>query len=77
MQEDGMVQNNSIDTNGHKPQFQNINQGTVAVESSRAIAEVQGKLVIAKNFPRNYTASYTKAIEACQRKPFAEKAFYS
>ena len=56
MQEDGMVQNNSIDTNGHKPQFQNINQGTVAVESSRAIAEVQGKLVIAKNFPRNYTA---------------------
>lgn len=77
MQEDGMVQNNSIDTNGHKPQFQNINQGTVAVESSRAIAEVQGKLVIAKNFPRNYTASYAKAIEACQRKPFAEKAFYS
>ena len=28
--------------------FENINQGTVAVESSRAIAEAQGKLVIAK-----------------------------
>lgn len=31
----------------------NINQGTVAIEASRAIAEAQGKLVIAKRFPRN------------------------
>lgn len=57
--------------------FDKINQGTVAVESSRAIAEAQGKLIMAKRFPRNYTDSYTKAMEACQRKGFAEKAFFS
>ena len=57
--------------------FNNINQGVVAVESSRAIAEAQGKLMIAKSFPRNYTSAYAQAIEACKRKSFAEKAFYS
>lgn len=55
----------------------NINQGTVAVEASRAIAEAQGKLVIAKNFPRNEVASYARVVQACQRKGIAEKAFYS
>ena len=57
--------------------FNAINQGTVAVEASRAITEAQGKLLLAKQFPRNYTTCYTKAIEACQRKSFAEKAFFS
>lgn len=57
--------------------FDKINQGTIAVESSRAIAEAQGKLIMAKKFPRNYTYAYSKAIEACQRKGFAEKAFFS
>ena len=57
--------------------FNNINQGTVAVEASRAITEAQGKLLLAKQFPRNYTSCYTSAIEACQRKGFAEKAFFS
>ena len=61
----------------YNPNFEKINQGTVAVESSRAIAEAQGKLLMAKRFPRNYTESYAKAIEACQRKGFAEKAFFS
>ena len=57
--------------------FNNINQGTVAVEASRAVTEAQGKLLLAKQFPRNYTSCYTSAIEACQRKGFAEKAFFS
>lgn len=57
--------------------FGNINQGTVAIEASRAIAEAQGKLMIAKSFPRNYTSAFANAIEACQRLSFAEKAFYS
>lgn len=54
-----------------------INQGTVLIESSRAIAEAQGKLVIAKRFPRNEIEAYTKAIEACRRPAMAAKAFYS
>lgn len=57
--------------------LENINQGTVAIEASRAIAEAQGKLVIAKRFPRDEVQAYAKAMEACQRPTMAEKAFYS
>ena len=58
-------------------QMDKINQGTVAIEASRAIAEAQGKLVIAKRFPRNEVDAYAKAMEACQRPTMAAKAFYS
>lgn len=58
-------------------QMEKINQGTVAIEASRAIAEAQGKLVIAKRFPRNEVEAYAKAMEACQRPTMAAKAFYS
>ena len=61
---------------GIMAQFNDLNQGTVAIEASRAIAEAQGKLVIAKRFPRNEVAAYRKVAEACQRKGIAEKAFY-
>ncbi len=54
-----------------------INQGTIAIEASRAIAEAQGKLVIAKRFPRDEVAAYGRAMAACQRKGLADKAFYS
>ena len=55
----------------------NINEGTVTIEASRAVAEAQGKLVIAKNFPRDEVEAYAKAMEACKRKSLAEKATYS
>jgi hypothetical protein len=55
----------------------NINQGTVAIEASRAVAEAQGKLIIAKRFPRDEVQSFAKAMQACQRKGIAEKAFFS
>lgn len=58
-------------------QMDNINQGTVAIEQSRAIAEAQGKLIIAKRFPRDEVQAYNKVAQACQRKGIAEKAFYS
>lgn len=57
--------------------FDNINQGTIAIEASRAIAEAQGKLIIAKRFPRDEVAAYSRVAQACQRKGIAEKAFYS
>ena len=76
-----MADNEVMEYQGSVPSytgnFDKINQGTVAVESSRAIAEAQGKLIMAKRFPRIYTEAYAKAIEACQRKSFAEKAFFS
>ena len=63
--------------NGINAPMNNINQGTVAIEASRAIAEAQGKLIIAKNFPRDEVQAYARAMEACQRPAMAEKAFYS
>lgn len=63
--------------NGITAQLDKINQGTIAIEASRAIAEAQGKLVIAKRFPRDEVAAYAKAMEACQRPKMAEKAFYA
>ena len=63
--------------NGITAQLDKINQGTIAIEASRAIAEAQGKLVIAKRFPRDEVAAYAKAMEACQRLKMAEKAFYA
>lgn len=54
-----------------------INAGAVTIESSRSVAEAQGKLVIAKQFPRDEHLAYAKAIQACQRKSLAEKAMYS
>ena len=62
---------------GVMAQMDKINQGTIAIEASRAIAEAQGKLVIAKRFPRDEVQSYAKAMEACQRPTMAAKAFYS
>lgn len=63
--------------NGVNVPMGNINQGTVAVEASRAVAEAQGKLIIAKKFPRDEVAAFNKVAEACQRKGIAEKAFFS
>ena len=63
--------------NGINVPMGNINQGTVAVEASRAVAEAQGKLIIAKEFPRDEVAAFNKVAEACQRKGIAEKAFFS
>ena len=57
--------------------YENVNQGTVAIEAHRAITEAQGKLLLAKQFPRNYLQAYAKALEACKRKGFAEKAVFS
>ena len=69
--------NEIVEGNKMTPVYGDVNQGTVAIESSRAITEAQGKLLLAKHFPRDYTHAYAKAMEACQRKGFAEKAFYS
>lgn len=55
----------------------NINQGTVAIEASRAIAEAQGALILAKQYPRDEIKAYARVIEACQRPEMAAKAFYS
>lgn len=54
-----------------------VNAGTIEVEASRAIAEAQGKLIIAKKFPRNEALAYDEAMQACRRMGLAEDAFFS
>lgn len=55
----------------------NINQGSVAIESARARAEAQSKLLLAASRPRNEARCIDKMIEAFSRPKLAEKAFYS
>lgn len=62
--------------NGISAQLDNINQGTIAIEASRAIAEAQGKLTDAKRNPRNEIVAFQKVMEACSRPAMALSAFY-
>jgi len=48
----------------------------VEVASNRAAQEVQAAMVIAKKFPRDQQAAYTRIMQACQRKALAEQAVY-
>jgi hypothetical protein len=56
---------------------EHVNAGTIEVESARAVAEAQGKLVIAKRFPRNEAIAFDEAMQACRRPGLAEEAFWS
>ena len=56
---------------------EHVNAGTIEIESSRAIAEAQGKLVIAKRFPRNEALAYSKIMDSCKRRGLADEATYS
>lgn len=42
------------------------------IASSRAMAEVQASMIVARNFPRDETAALDKITAACQRKGLAE-----
>lgn len=54
-----------------------VSAGAVAIEQERAIAEAQGKLVIAKRFQRNQADAYQRVMEACSRPGLAEEAMYA
>lgn len=49
---------------------------TVEMVTSRQVQEVQGQIIMAKKFPRNYVDSCNRIMQACQRKGLAEKAMY-
>lgn len=54
-----------------------ISAGAVAIESERAIAEAQGKMVVAKRFPRDTMMAAARILEACKRPSLAKGAIYS
>ena len=49
---------------------------TAEMVTSRQTQEVQGQIIMAKKFPRDYIASCNRIMQACQRKGLAEKAMY-
>lgn len=50
---------------------------TAAVESSRAVAEVQAALAIARMNPRDQRAAMDRILNACTRQTLAQAAVYS
>jgi hypothetical protein len=51
-------------------------QALVEVENQRAMAEVQGAIILAKKFPRNQIEAMDRIMVACQRPGLAEQAVY-
>jgi hypothetical protein len=49
----------------------------VAIEQSRAVQEVQAALILAKKFPRDQNAAFTRIMESCKRINLAKVAAYS
>lgn len=52
------------------------NSATTEVEQSRAIAETQAAVAMAKRFPRDPMTAMDRILMACQRPKLAEKATY-
>lgn len=50
--------------------------GTMDIATTRAAQEVQAAMVIAKRFPRDQNAAYSKIMQACKRRGLAEKSQY-
>lgn len=61
---------------GNAPAAPSLNEGTVAIESQRAIAEVKARVVMARQFPRNQGAAYMNAMQSCKRKGLADVAIF-
>lgn len=49
---------------------------TTEMVTSRQAQEVQAAMVIAKKFPRDENAAWSRVMRACQRKSLAEQAMY-
>ncbi|PXY27405.1 hypothetical protein [Prauserella muralis] len=57
------------------PSEHRLGQGT-AIEQSRAIAEVQAAILVARQNPRNTSQAIADMREACKMKRLAERAFF-
>jgi hypothetical protein len=66
---------NEIDVPAAVAQPERVGQAT-AVEQSRAVAEVQGAILVAQRCPRDVTAATAAMRESCQQKGLAERAFF-
>lgn len=58
------------------PQAPSALTSATAVEQTRAIQEVQSRLIIAKRFPRDEIAAHARIMKACKRRALADQAVY-
>lgn len=56
---------------------EHVNHGTVNIEQSRAVTEAQGKLILAKKFPRDEALAYSKIMGSCSRPSLAASGEYA
>ena len=63
--------------NPFKMSEQGVNKGTVHIEQSRAVTEAMGKLVMARQTPRDKSKAYNDIMEAYSRPGVAEAAEYA
>lgn len=54
---------------------EHVSQGT-SIEQSRAVAEVQAMVIVARNCPRSIPAAVAAMRESCQQTALAERAFF-
>ncbi len=59
-----------------KTQPDHLSAGAVAIQSERAVAEAQGKLILAKRFPRDEAAAFARVMDSCRRPTLAKGAVY-
>lgn len=52
-------------------------EALVAVEQSRAVAEIQAAMTVAKKFPRDEKAAVDRILNACTRPTLAEASLYT
>jgi len=53
-----------------------LSEGAVEIGSAYAVAEAQGKLILAKRFPRDEGVAFDKLMDACSRTGLAGVAIY-
>jgi hypothetical protein len=61
----------------HSPIPDHVNHATLAVEQSRAIAEVLGQIKAAKEYPRIMSEVYDRLKDSCSRMGLAKASIYS
>ena len=74
---EGQVQAESRNPFASQQMGQHVNHGTVHIEQSRAVTEAQGKLFLAKQFPRDEAAAYNKIMISCSRPSLAAVGEYA
>ncbi|MGJ8525214.1 hypothetical protein LMG33818_000922 [Halomonadaceae bacterium LMG 33818] len=62
---------------GQPQMAEHVNHGTVHIEQSRAITEAQGKLLLAKKFPRDEARAFSQVLQSCSRISLAVASTYS